>query len=341
MQPYRLNAPTSDDLDTTVSEHLVANTQASVVLQFSSPEQYPAHLLKRVDALCSQYGERINVRFWGHFAGQPFDATTLLALPNVQSLSLTSLRQVIALETLGALEHLKRLQIGILDVDLNPIVALANLQALHSLGLSQEQGAKVDLSPLHQMRNLQSLTVSVRNRGLEALEHHPSIKELSLYRQPATTTFEGVGTLPRLESLAIGFGSRAAMPELDSESVRHLSLVRVRGLSQFDLACCPNLRTLRIEDQPHLASLALESAPQLTDVRLLNLKALARLSGLSESALTHLCLINTPQLDLLKLLEERMPALVALKLYAGKRTLDAQIAARQNELGIGGVTGPF
>ena len=104
MQPYRLNAPTSDDLDTTVSEHLAANTQASVVLQFSSPEQYPAHLLKRVDALCSQYGERINVRFWGHCAGQPFDATTLSELPNVQSLILNGLSQVIAVETLGALE---------------------------------------------------------------------------------------------------------------------------------------------------------------------------------------------------------------------------------------------
>lgn len=194
---------------------------------------------------------------------------------------------------------------------------------------------------LQHMRNLQSLRVSVRNRGLEALEHHPSLTQLSLYSQPATTTFEVVGTLPKLECLAIGFGSRAAMPELGSESVRHLSLLRVRGLSQFDLACCPNLLTLRIEDQPHLASLALEAAPQLTDVRLLNLKALASLSGLSESALTHLCLIRTPQLDLLNLLEARPPALVALKLFAGKRKLDAQLATRQNELGIAGVAGPF
>lgn len=303
MLPHRINAPSLDDLQTSVKQQLAGTYDEPFIIQFSAPEQYSAPVLAVLDELCAGHAERVDVRFYGHHAGQPFDGRTLTALPHVQVLTLDCLYQVTGLEHVAGLTGLSSLAIGIETLDLNPLLACENLRGLKHLRLSQDTGPKLDLTPVSAMSALQGFHLSARSHGLDVLKGHAAIDHLSLSRQPATTPFEVVSTLPALRKLAIGFGSREAMPELFSASVTHLKLCRVRGLKRLALVQFPQLEQLDIEDQAQLARLDLRGSPHLRALRLYNLKTLAALSGLSESLVADLSIYKTPELELLTLLE--------------------------------------
>lgn len=341
MFPHRFNTPSREELETSVVQQLEHNAERGVIVQFYAPGQYPAAVLQAVDALCARYAERVEVRFYGHYLGDVFDGKTLRALPNVRTLNLDCLETAAGLDTLRELEHLSHLELGIEHIDLNPLLAFANLQALTGLRLSQSSGPKVDLSPVARMSGLQQLALGVRNQGLEALRGHPAITQLNLHRQPATSTFEVVATLPRLQRLSVAFGSRETMPELHSSSVTHVELIRVRGLNRFDLELFPALEVLEVEDQPHLAALNLLATPKLRALRLSNLKSLARLDGLGDSTLQQLFIYKTPELDLPALFDTLPATLQSLKLATGKRKVDELLAARQQARGIAEYMGPI
>ncbi|WP_312931379.1 hypothetical protein [Pseudomonas sp.] len=340
MLAQRLESPSLHDLQTTIAEHL-ASTEAELVVQFSAPEQYPAPILAALDALCATHGPRLEVRFWGHFAGQPFDGRTLASLPHVQVLSLDCLYQVENLERLGDLTQLHSLALGMDRLDLNPVLALDNLHTLRSLRVAQEIGTKLDLHPVSRLPHLQALHLNAKTTGLAPLQALQGLTALSLYRQPASTTFEVVASLPDLRDLAIGFGSREGMPELSSQSTTHLHLCRARGLQGLDLAQFPRVQVLQIEDQPHIASLDLTPCRQLHALRLENLKTLARLDGTHEVSLRKLSIYKTPALDLLALLDPPPPSLQAARLISGKRGLDQPLEARRRALGLAGIDGMF
>ncbi|MBC3949126.1 hypothetical protein [Pseudomonas folii] len=341
MLPQRIHSPSLHDLQTTVAE-LLGNSDEHVVVQFLAPEQYPAPILAALDALCAQHGHRLDVRFYGHYAAdQPFDGRTLEALPNVQTLTLDCLYHAERLETLASLAYLGSLALGVDKLDLNPILALSNLQNLTMLRVFQEVGPKLDLASVSRLPHLRVLHLNAKTQGLKPLEALTGLTELSLYRQPATTTFEVISRLSGLETLSIGFGSREAMPELFSDSVTHLSLLRVRGLQALELGRFPSLEVLEIEDQPHLGELVLGSCSRLRGLRLANLKSLGRIDGLGEVPVGKLSIYKTPELDLLALLDQPLPELKAVRLVSGKRGVDQEIEARRETLGLALVKGIF
>ncbi|MDP4572211.1 hypothetical protein Q8O96_24370 [Pseudomonas sp. LPH60] len=111
--------------------------------------------------------------------------------------------------------------------------------------------------------------------------------------------------------------------------------MRVRGLNRLDLDGFPQLEALKIEDQAQLSRLDLGGAPQLRKLSLNNLKTLGKISGLKTSNIADLRLIKVPQVDVLTLIDSQLPPSVQhLKLLSGKHSLDKQIAARQQQLGI-------
>lgn len=194
----RIQSPSLQELQTRVAD-LLGATQ--VVVQFSAPEQYPPEVLAALNALCERHGDRLEVRFYGHYFGQAFDGNTLLALPQVQALTLDCLSQVERLERLESLQNLKCLAIGIDKLDLNPLLASRNLHALNRLRVFQEVGPKLDLKALSHMPNLCGLHLNAKAHSLQPVATLAGLTELSLYRQPASTTFEVVAQLPDLHRL--------------------------------------------------------------------------------------------------------------------------------------------
>ncbi|NBF12677.1 hypothetical protein [Pseudomonas sp. Fl4BN1] len=342
MFPHRIYAPAQDDLKLKVQLHLEADPQARVIVQFERGAQYDANLLNQLDALCAHYGERLNVRFYSHYPGSAFDGRTLLALPNVQSLTLDCLDTLEHYEAIGSLHKLKDFALQVISADLPGLLALPSLQALRALRLSLDKGPAIDLTPIGQMPDLRQLAISVQSHNLDVLGQCPNIASLFLHRMPAKTTLGVVAQMAGLRSLSVSFGSRDGMPELRNPYVKELDILRVRGLNQLDLGGFPQLETLRIEDQAQLSRLDLGGAPQLRKMSLINLKTLGQLSGLKTSNIADLRIIKAPQMDLLTLIDSQLaPNVQHLKLLSGKRAVDKQLEARQQQLGIPEPRGPF
>ncbi|MGE8354162.1 MAG: hypothetical protein ACN6P5_26880, partial [Pseudomonas protegens] len=136
--------------------------------------------------------------------------------------------------------------------------------------------------------------------------------------------------------------SREQMPELHSSYVRELEIMRVRGLNRLDLDGFPQLEVLKIEDQAQLRRLDLAGLARLHKMSLINLKSLGELSGLKTSNIADLRIIKAPQMDLLTLIDSQLPPSVQhLKLLSGKHSVDKQLEARQQQLGIPEPRGPF
>ncbi|WP_337154934.1 hypothetical protein [Pseudomonas protegens] len=335
MFPHRIHAPAQDDLKLKVQLHLDAAPQARVIVQFERGAQYDAQLLNSLDTLCARYGERLNVRFYSHYPGSAFDGRTLLALPNVHSLSLDCLDTLEHFETIGSLHKLKDFALQVISADLPGLLALPNLRRLRTLRLSLDKGPAIDLAPLATMAELHTLSLSVQSHHLDVLSQCPSISHLDLHRMPAKTPLGMVAGMTGLRSLSVTFGSREQMPELRNPQVKELEIMRVRGLNRLDLDGFPQLEALKIEDQAQLSQLDLGGAPQLSKMSLINLKNLGAINHLHTSTIADLRLIKIPQVDLLALIEQQLPPSVQhLKLRSGKRAVDQQIEARQQQLGI-------
>ncbi|NBF04312.1 hypothetical protein GV819_18690 [Pseudomonas sp. Fl5BN2] len=342
MLPHRIKAPTQADLRLQVGARLEADPRARVIVQWHSVEQYDCQLLEQIDALCARYGERLTVRFYDHYSSRGFDGRTLLALPNVHSLSLDGLETLEHFQAIGRLHQLRELALEVFRADLPGLLALPNLERLHSLRLCLDQGPAIDLAPIACMPELQSLHLSPQSHDLEMLSQCPSISTLSLHRLPAKTTLGMVADMSGLRSLSVAFSSREQMPELHSPSVRELEIMRVRGLNRLDLDGFPQLDVLKIEDQAQLSRLDLGAAPQLRKMSLINLKTLEEISGLKTSNIADLRIIKAPQVDVLTLIDSQLPPSVQqLKLVSGKHAVDKQLEARQLQLGIPEPHGPF
>lgn len=342
MFPHRIQAPSQADLELQVSARLEADDQAQVIVQFAKAEQYDGELLSQLDTLCARFGERLNVRFYSHYPGSAFDGRTLLALPNAHSLSLDCLDTLEHFETIGSLHKLKDFALQVISADLPGLLALPNLRGLRTLRLSLDKGPAIDLAPLATMAELHTLSLSVQSHHLDVLSQCPGIRHLDLHRMPAKTPLGMVAGMTGLHSLSVTFGSREQMPELRNPQVKELEIMRVRGLNRLDLDGFPLLEVLKIEDQAQLSQLDLGGAPQLRKMSLINLKTLGELSGLKTSNIADLRIIKAPQLDLLTLIDSHLPASVQhLKLLSGKRAVDKQLDARQQQLGIPVPRGPY
>ncbi|MGC5703794.1 hypothetical protein J4P02_26710 [Pseudomonas sp. NFXW11] len=342
MFPHRIKAPTQADLRLQVAARLEADPQARVIVQWHSVEQYDCQLLEQIDALCTRFGERLTLRFYDHYSSRGLDARTLHALPNVHSLSLDGLETLEHFQAIGSLHRLRDFALEVFRADLPGLLALPNLERLHHLRLSLDQGPAIDLAPITRMPELQSLHLSPQSHDLEILRQCPSISTLSLHRLPAETTLGMVAGMSGLRSLSVAFSDREQMPELHHPHVRELEILRVRGLKRLDLDGFPQLEVLKIEDQAQLSRLDLSGLAHLRKMALSNLQSLDALEGLKGSPINELRLIKTPQLDLHQLLDQQLPpSLQYLKLSSGKRTLDKQLQARQQQLGIAQPTGPF
>ena len=342
MFPHRIQAPSQADLELQVSARLEADDQAQVIVQFAKAEQYDGELLSQLDTLCARFGERLKVRFYSHYPGSAFDARVLLALPHVQSLSLDCLDTLDHYEAIGRLPLLREFALQVISADLPGLLALPNLKHLQQLRLSLDKGPAIDLAPIDQMPDLHQLSISVQSHNLDVLSQCPNIATLNLHRMPAKTPLGMVARMSGLHSLSVSFGSREGMPELRNPYVKELDILRVRGLNRLDLDGFPQLQVLQIEDQAQLSRLALGDTAHLRRLRLANLKALKELSGLKTSNIADLRIIKAPQLDALTLIDSQLPPSVQhLKLLSGKHTLDKQLEARQQQLGIPEPRGPF
>jgi len=286
----------------------------SPTIQFSK-RGYSARILKTLNKYCVEYGDKLEVRFYGHYS-DAFDAAVLKHLPDVQWLSVDCLLQIENEDAIANLPKLRKLSFGVYDYEKPDFLATVNLSQITRLALTDNKKKNFDLSPMAQCDQLEEFFLTGHRKNIAAISHLPKLRYLSLGSIAKRQTLEFVNEIPNLEKLTIVLGGRQNIDEIVHPGLRDLEVLRVRGLNSLgDFARLPNLRRLQVEDQLQLRSIDFDSAG-LEEISLHNCKNLERLNGLLELKRLRAFRTSRTKLDMDGLLEANWPeSMEAVALY--------------------------
>lgn len=285
-------------------------------IQFSKPG-YSPRLLKKVNKLCSEYGDKLEVRFYGHYS-EAFDASVVKHLPDAQWLSIDCLLRISNEDEISRLPNLRKLSFGVYYFDNPDFLATLNLAQICRLALSDVKKKNFDLAPLAQCDELDEFFLNGHTKNIAAISALPKLTRLSLGSISKRRTLEFVNEIPNLKKLTIILGGRENIDELSHLGLRELEILRVRACNDLgDLSRFPNLRRLLVEDQLQLRRISFIGSG-VEEVSIHNCKNLDQLDGLlGLKRLRHFRTSRT-KLDLDSLVEANWPAsMETVAIYSG------------------------
>jgi hypothetical protein len=245
MVPSRVTNPGPDQL-ASVAQRLTDGE--SLVVQFDGPG-HTAALLEELDGLCARFEERLEMRFYGQIS-TAFDCRALAHLPRVANLSVDCLRRAENTELLGQLGFLRRLSIGISELEDNDILRFPNLRSLRHLRVDETKTKAINLSHLGAFSSLEHLRIAGHTRGLAALQELPSLESLALSQIGKKTSLAFTNQIPNLRTLSLLLGGRASIAEIEAPRLEKLEVCRVLGLTDLgDPSRFRELTWLSVEDQ--------------------------------------------------------------------------------------------
>jgi protein phosphatase 1 regulatory subunit 7 len=300
------------------------------IVQFSRP-CYDMALLEALDALCLEFGEHIEMRFYGH----PVDCGVVAMLAQVQRLSLDCLRTVKNFTALRTLARLTRLSIGIEELEAPDFLAWPNLHCLTHLTLAGAGRPRVDLDHLRHFRRLHTLSLHGHTKNIAALGEVVSLSDLTLNIAGATN-IAFINALPRLARLGFMLGGRANLDELTACPIEELEIVRVKGFERLDrLDRFPRLRRLDVADQARLTQLSIDAQlSALSYLRITSSKAFTRLDGLHLLPNLETLWLYRTALDFDALFAQPLPArLQKVGFFTGRSRADAALRLRLEQMG--------
>lgn len=301
-------------------------------IQFSSPPS-SRDLLRTVNSLCTEYGDRLEVRFYGHY-GTAFDTSVLDAIPDVQWLSVDCLDEIREPHRIAELPKLRKLCFGVYRFDDADFLQSLPLERLEWLTLSGTAKTGFDLGPLTRCAQLSELLLNEHTRNIEALADLPRLERLSLGSMPKKQGLRFLSGLHSLRSCTLILGGRPNIADFAHEGLEELSVLRVRGFEDLgSLGRFPSLRTLQIEDQLQLRALDLAGAP-LESLIVMNCKNLERLHRLDDLTALREIRIGRTKLDLDELVGFGWPASMDIvALYSGSNRWNAAARAVLDQRG--------
>jgi hypothetical protein len=277
MNFHRIQDPSS--INEQAVAKLLATSTHTVVLQFSKESSYDQALLGEVNNLCQKFGKRVNVRFFAHY-GSRFNCDHLQHIPDVRSLNLDCLAGIENISYLEPLLYLEEFAFGVFESEIPNLLTIPSLKAVSKLILAETRKNNIDLSPLETYENLNVLFLNAQRLNIETLSQTHSIYKLSLSSIERRQSLQFIRDMKNLSSLTLMLGGRENLTELGSSVIKHLAVLRVRGLSDLNLRLFPNLQELIVEDQPQLRHIDLGHAPNLRWLSVWNCKHLSELSGI-------------------------------------------------------------
>jgi hypothetical protein len=280
MKLHRITDPSS--IDERLLSHVLANGASSVVLQFSREAAYNASILEDVNRACRTFGAKVNVRFWAHY-GSRFDCRYLQHLPEVRSLNLDCLAGISNTDQIAQLHHLEEFAFYVFESDLPDLLKTQSLIGVRKLILAQSRKNNIDLAPLADYKRLEVLFLNAQKRNIETLAHLHAIKKLSLSGIEQKQSLSFVSEMNGLFSLTLLLGGRQDLEELAHAGIKHLEVLRVRGLNAVDLALFPRVEQIRVEDQLQLQELNLDRGPNLRWLSIWNCKTFSKLPGMGSA----------------------------------------------------------
>ncbi len=290
-------------------------------------------LLASVNELCREFGDRLEVRFFGHHS-ETFDGGILTHIPDVHWLSLDCLMTISGENNLAQLPNLTKLTFGVYRFDKPDFLDALPLERFTWLSLGENAKKNINLRYLDRCGALEHLFLAGHTRGIEAISRLPKLSQLWLGSIPKKQTLEFLSDLAPLRSLNLILGGRRSLDEFRHPDLEELAVLRVRGVETLgSLGRFPKLRKLQVEDQLQLRAIDLTGAA-LKELILLNCKNLETLSGLDDvPGLQHLRASRT-SLDLDALVERVWPpSMDILALYSGSERWNTSARAKLDQRG--------
>jgi protein phosphatase 1 regulatory subunit 7 len=298
---------------------------AGDIVQYSS-NNFTTSDLELLNKLASQYDNNFEIRFYGYY-GEEFDASVLLKLPEVKSLSVDSLHHARNLEYLKSLENLTDLRIGVFESKNTDLLSLINLPQLMVLNVGETRTNSIDLSFLRQCTSLIDLAVIGQHKNIEIISTLTGLRSLTLSRIKKSTPIEFVNSLCNLENLSIMLGGRDSIESIELRNLKELTLIRIRGLSGIgNVGRFTHLERLHIEDQIKLESFNVEGSSNLREVKVINCKSLNEIKNIENLvSLYHLRVYKTA-INYEHFIKLRFnKALKVFGFYTSKSKIDEQI----------------
>ncbi len=304
-----------------------------VVLQYSKQIYTPA-LLRRLEGLAKRSGDKLQIRFFGHYGGS-FDCAFLRHLPSVRNLAVDCLNAVEHIEVVHELGELRALSIGAYDVIPADFLDSPAFTRLHTLALAETRTQNLDLRPLGAMKELSRLHITGYSNGIEVLGGLHSVRHLSLSRIKNRVHLGFVSSMDGLRSLSLILGGRESIEEINHAFLASLEIIRIRGLCRFVPAAFPGLEYLQIEDQIRLGSIEFaERNSKLKRLIIVNCKGLKDLSGLGRLSLLSELRVATTSLDIDLLVSQGLPgSLKVVGFYTGREKANREIREKLDALG--------
>lgn len=248
-------------------------------IQFSKAGQDKG-LLRAVNALAAHYGDRLHVRFYGHYS-DVFDAAILAHLPDVQWLSVDRLTDIRNEGAIGEMPKLKKLSFGVFRFADDAFLKSLPLARLSELAVWENERGTLDLEPLARAPAIERLIVSGHTKGIAAIASLPRLAQLELWRVPRTQRLDVLQQAPVLRELKLVLGGRSSFDEFSHPGIEALTASYVKGLSSIgSLNRFPGLRTLDISQQGLLRTIDLRGV-SLEKLVTMDCKSLEEITGLT------------------------------------------------------------
>jgi len=305
---------------------------ARPTIQFSRSGIAPA-LLHRVNKLCIEFGDALEVRFYG-FYGEGFDASVLAEIPDVQWLSVDCLDAISNENKLCELKKLTKLAFGVFKFDQPNFLDKLPLAGLKALWVNENAKRNFDLSYISRCASLSELSISGHNRNISAISSLRKLRQLTLSSISKKQDLGFVSDVENLRSLTLLLGGRSSIEEIRHDELEELSVIRVQGLQRLGpLKRFPSLLKLQVEDQLQLKEIGLENE-KLEELIAVNCRNLGEITGLPQLSGLKCVRIYKTNLNLVELARhEWPPSLDVLALYSGNLKRDAEMRAALDRRG--------
>ena len=304
-----------------------------VIVQFSD-KLYTEKILSDLNELCLEYNDNFSVRFYGHYQGA-FDCKTLLKLPNLKALWLDCLLKADNLEVLAELQNLRRLSLGVFELNDNEIFQANNLKNLKELIIGETRTKALNLKYLENYKDLNYLIICGHTKNIDVVGKLTALEYLGL-NSISKVKLDFVNKLKRLKSLHFVLGGRENIDEIEENEIESLEIIRVRAFNSFkNISNFTKLKNLQIEDQIQLTELHFDKEiSTLTDFKLINCKTFKSLTGLEKLTGLKKLGIYTTEINFDKFINQHFPkSLNILTFYTGKTKIDKEIKERLLKLG--------
>lgn len=318
----RIGNPTTIDKSFVESELKLGK---EVILQFVD-KTYTDKILEDINELCLKFNESLCIRFYGHYSTQ-FDCKTLRKITNVKCLYIDCLVSVDNLQILKELPNLKRLSIGIFELQDTEILNSDNLKNLTELIISDTKTKAFNLDYLRQFKNLKSLIIGGHTKNIDAVGELSDLEFLSL-NSVKKVPVNFLNKLKKLKTLNFILGGRDNLNEIEENEIENLDITWVRGFN--DLSCIskfPKLKTLKIEDEIQLPKIHFDNIFQdLNDIKIINCKTLDTIIGLKNLPKLSSLVVYQTKVDFENFILQELPKeLKYLGFHTTKSKIDKNI----------------